>query len=231
MKRVAIVQSNYIPWKGYFDLIAAVDEFIVFDDVQYTRRDWRNRNKIKTPAGTRWLSVPVKVRGRYHQTIRETEIDGDAWAKKHWRSLAQNYRRARHYEQIAAHLEDIYRSCGFAFLSELNCALIETVCSLLGIDTHIAHSRDYELRDGRSERLAHLCEQAGADCYVSGPTAKSYLDESVFHDRGIAVHWFEYHGYEPYPQLWGAFVHEVTVLDLLFNCGDDAPKYMKFGTR
>ena len=94
MKKVAILQSNYIPWKGYFDMIAAVDEFILYDDMQYTRRDWRNRNQIKTPQGVQWLTVPVKVKGKYHQTIRETEIEGAQWAKDHWKALSQNYRRA-----------------------------------------------------------------------------------------------------------------------------------------
>src|ERR1700686_3933492 len=93
-KTVAIVQSNYIPWKGYFDLIAAADEFILYDDMQYTRRDWRNRNQIKTPQGVQWLTVPVQVKGKYHQTIRETLLDGDTWAQTHWKTLAQNYRRA-----------------------------------------------------------------------------------------------------------------------------------------
>ncbi len=102
MKKVAILQSNYIPWKGYFDMIAAVDEFILYDDMQYTRRDWRNRNQIKTPQGVQWLTVPVKVKGKYDQTIRETEIDGADWAEAHWKSIAQNYRKAPRFEEIAA---------------------------------------------------------------------------------------------------------------------------------
>src|ERR1700754_2429408 len=100
-KRVAIVQSNYIPWKGYFDLIAAVDEFILYDDMQYTRRDWRNRNQIKTPLGVQWMTVPVQVKGKYYQKIKDTEIDGIDWAEAHWRLLAQNYRRAAHFNEIA----------------------------------------------------------------------------------------------------------------------------------
>src|SRR3990172_2397370 len=98
-KKIAIVQSNYIPWKGYFDMIAAVDEFILYDDMQYTRRDWRNRNQIKTPQGQQWLTVPVKVKGKYLQTIRETEINGTDWAEAHWTGIAQNYRRAPHFEE------------------------------------------------------------------------------------------------------------------------------------
>lgn len=108
MKKVAIVQSNYIPWKGYFDMIAAVDEFILYDDMQYTRRDWRNRNQIKTPQGVQWLTVPVLVKGKYHQKIRETEIDGTEWQEIHWRALESNYKRAPHYRAISALLEPLY---------------------------------------------------------------------------------------------------------------------------
>jgi hypothetical protein len=219
MKKVAIVQSNYIPWKGYFDLIASVDEFILFDDAQYTRRDWRNRNRIKTPEGVEWLTVPVKVRGRYFQTIRETELDGSGWQTAHWRTLQANYRRAPHYAEIAAWLEPLYLHSRYGGLSELNRSLIEAVCRFLGITTGISNSWDYALTDGKSERLASLCEQAGAQAYVSGPSARQYLDERPFAERGIEVSWFDYSGYPEYPQLWGEFAHEVSILDLLFNCG------------
>src|SRR5579859_8225876 len=137
MKKVAIVQSNYIPWKGYFDLIAAVDEFILFDDMQYTRRDWRNRNQIKTPQGVQWLTVPVLVKGKYHQKIRETEIDGAEWASAHWKALTQNYRRAAHFDEIAAWLEPIYATESFTHLSSLNRRLIGAICAYLHINTAI----------------------------------------------------------------------------------------------
>ena len=99
-KKIAILQSNYIPWKGYFDMIAAVDEFILYDDMQYTKRHWRNRNKIKTPNGEIWLSVPVKVKGKYHQTIRETEINDNDWAEAHWKSLSLNYKKAPCFQEV-----------------------------------------------------------------------------------------------------------------------------------
>jgi len=108
MKKIAISQSNYIPWKGYFDMIAAVDEFILYDDMQYTRRDWRNRNQIKTPQGVHWLTVPVLVKGKYYQKIKDTQIDGADWALVHWKSLIQNYRATPHFNDIAAWLEPLY---------------------------------------------------------------------------------------------------------------------------
>jgi hypothetical protein len=227
MKKVAIVQSNYIPWKGYFDMIAAADEFILYDDMQYTRRDWRNRNQIKTPQGVQWLTVPVQVRGKYHQKIRETELDGSDWAAAHWRTLAQNYRRAPHFDEIAAWLEPLYLSEPGTHLSPLNRRFIEAICCYLGIATVITDSWDYNLIDGKSERLADLCAQAGGTDYISGPAARGYIDESVFAERGIALTWFDYAGYPEYPQLWGEFTHGVTILDLLFNCGKDACRYMR----
>jgi hypothetical protein len=228
VKRVAVVQSNYIPWKGYFDLIAAVDEFILYDDMQYTRRDWRNRNLIKTPQGLQWLTVPVKVKGKYYQLIRETDIDGMGWAHRHWNGFIRSYRRARHFEEIAKLFEPLYLQCTYTNLSMLNRALIEAVCAYLNITTTISNSWDYALIDGKTERLVDLCVQAGAAEYVSGPTAKPYLKDDQFADRGIKVSWFDYEGYPEYPQLWGEFAHGVSILDLLFNCGKEASRYMKY---
>lgn len=227
MEKVAISQSNYLPWKGYFDLIAAVDEFILYDDMQYTRRDWRNRNQIKTPQGPVWLTVPVRVKGKYHQTIWETKIEGREWAVAHWKSLVQNYKKAPHFREVAAFLEPIYLRSHHEFLSPLNRELLEGICRYLGITTRITNSCDYNLVDGKSERLADLCAQAGGTVYISGPAAKNYIDENVFRERNIKLTWFDYNGYPEYPQLWGEFVHAVSILDLLFNCGKDSPAFMK----
>ena len=227
MKRIAILQSNYIPWKGYFDLIASVDEFILYDDMQYTRRDWRNRNLIKTPPGLQWLTVPVKAKGKYTQKIRETEIDGADWAQNHWKSFDRNYRRAPYFSEIAAQFEPFYLQRTYTHLSALNRTLIEAVCAYLGITTKITSSCDYVLVDGKTERLVDLCVQVGAAEYVSGPAAKAYIDEKQFSDHHIKLTWFDYSGYPEYPQLWGQFSHGVSILDLLFNCGKDALRYMK----
>lgn len=227
MKKVAILQSNYIPWKGYFDMIAAVDEFILYDDMQYTRRDWRNRNQIKTPQGVQWLTVPVLVKGKYDQKIRETELDGSGWAAAHWRALTLNYRRTPHFDEIAAWLEPLYRGESDTHLSPLNRRFIEAVCRYLGITTAITNSWDYNLIDGKTERLADLCTQAGGTEYISGPAARNYVDDKVFAERGIKLTWFDYADYPEYPQLWGEFTHGVTILDLLFNCGKDACRYMR----
>jgi WbqC-like protein family len=227
-KKVAILQSNYIPWKGYFDMIAAVDEFILYDDMQYTRRDWRNRNQIKTSQGLQWLTIPVRVKGKYHQKIRDTEIDGLDWALSHWKALLQNYRRAPHFTEIAAWVEPLYLAEPSNSLSQLNRCFIEAVCNYLGIKTLISNSWDYTQIEGKSERLANLCQQAGGTEYISGPAAKNYIDEDVFSNHKIKLTWFDYNDYPEYPQLWGEFTHAVSILDLLFNCGKDALRFMRY---
>jgi len=226
-KKVAILQSNYIPWKGYFDLIAAVDEFVLYDDMQYTRRDWRNRNQIKTPQGAQWLTVPVLTKGKYHQRIADTELDGREWAELHWRALAQNYRRAPHFDEIAAWLQPLYLE-PHTHLSQMNRRFLQAICGYLKIDTVISSSADHALLDAKTERLADLCAKVGATTYISGPAAKDYIDEDVFRQYGIELVWFDYAGYPEYPQLWGDFVHGVSILDLLFNCGPDAHRYMRY---
>jgi hypothetical protein len=209
-------------------MIAAVDEFILFDDIQYTRRQWRNRNLIKTPKGLIWLTVPVQVKGKYHQKIRDTRIDGYDWSAAHWRSLTLNYCRAPCFEEVAAFLKPIYLRNRYDFLSELNRSIILAVCSYLGITTRITNSCDYTLVNGKTERLVDLCRQAGARAYVSGPAAKNYIEEMQFSEAGIELKWFDYHGYSVYPQLSGEFVHGVSILDLLFNCGLRSAEYMRY---
>lgn len=209
-------------------MIAAVDEFILYDDMQYTRRDWRNRNQIKTPQGIQWLTVPVLVKGKYHQKIRDTQIDGTGWAIAHWKALTQNYRRAPHFLEVASWLEPLYLEQNFTHISQLNQSFIESICNYLLIKTVIRSSSDYILLDGKTERLADLCIQAGGTEYISGPVAKNYIDEKIFLDSGIKLTWFSYAGYPAYPQLWGEFTHGVTILDLLFNCGKESARYMRY---
>ena len=225
MKKVAILQSNYIPWKGYFDMIAAVDEFILYDDVQFTKNDWRNRNRIKTPEGVAWISVPVGK--NIERLICEVKLTDDRWQEKHWRTIEHNYRRAAHFGEIAALIEPLYLRESYTTLSEVNRRFIEAVCAYLGVRTRITNSRDYDAGGGKTERLVELCVQAGASEYISGPAAKDYIDAAAFAKRDIEVSWFDYSGYPEYPQLWGEFVHDVSILDLLLNCGPAAPRYMK----
>jgi hypothetical protein len=227
-KSVAIVQSCYIPWKGYLDLVNGVDEFILYDDRQYTRRDWRNRNRIKTPQGSQWLTVPVLVRGKYDQRIDETRVSETDWAGKHWRTLVHNYAAAPHFQEFAPVFEAAYRAVSDEpLLSRINRLLLESVMSVLGIETVLSWSTDYAAQGTKTERLVSLCRAADATHYLSGPRAREYLDEEQFAGAGIELEYADYESYPEYPQLHGAFDHFVTVLDLLFNTGGEAPRYMK----
>lgn len=226
MKKIAILQSNYIPWKGYFEIIAAVDEFILYDDMQFTKNDWRNRNRVKTPTGIQWLSIPVgsDIRRR----IRDVQLPATSWAEQHWKTLSLNYRAAACFDSVADWLAPLYLENTCTDLSSFNRKLIEAICGYLGIRTTIRNSWDYMVTEGKTERLVELCRQAQGTIYLSGPSARGYLDESLFHTAGIEVQWMQYGPYPEYPQLWGPFVHEVSVLDLLFNCGADASRYMNW---
>jgi hypothetical protein len=226
-KAVAIVQSSYIPWKGYFDLIQSVDEFVLYDDQQYTRRDWRNRNRIKTAQGTIWLTIPVNVKGRYHQRIDETTVSDPGWAGRHWHTLEQAYGRAPHFEELRNVFQRLYLECDEAFLSVINRRFLEAICDVLEIRTPLTSSRDYEAEGTKTERLVSLCRAAGATSYLSGPTARAYLDESLFEEAGIELRFMDYAGYPEYEQLYPPFEHAVSVLDLLAHTGSSAPSYLE----
>ncbi len=227
-RRVAILQSNYIPWKGYFDLMNLVDEFIIYDQVQFTKNDWRNRNRIMTPSGPAWLTIPVSH--SFGQSIEETRISDGRWADKHWKTFQTYYAKAPFFPSLAPLLMETFAACREeVLLSAINLRFIRLVAELLGIGARIVSSREYELAGDRCERLTSLCRQAGATEYLSGPAARDYLDEELFAESGIAVRWMDYSGYPEYPQLHAPpFVHEVSVLDLLFNVGPgDAPSFMR----
>ena len=224
--RVAIVQSCYLPWKGYFDLIHSVDEFILLDDVQYTRRDWRNRNRIKTPSGPAWLTIPVNSKGRYLYPIKDITINDPSWSIQHWKTIATNYARAPHFDRYADIFEPLYLECRETHLSAINQRWISAICWILGINTKLSWSMDYRLVSGKTERLVEICRQAGATEYLSGPSARSYIDATQFAEAGLKLSYFNYSDYPEYPQLYPPFDHHVSVLDLIFNQGSSATQYM-----
>jgi len=226
-KRVAIVQSNYIPWKGYFDLIRAVDEFVFLDDAQFTKRDWRNRNKILTANGPMWLSIPVVTKGKYQQSIDETEI-AEPWAERHWSSIRYNYAKAAHFGEMAAVVKELYdRAALEAKLSRVNYLMISGICSIIGIKTKLSWSRDYPVQGFKTDRLLSICVASGATHYLSGPAAASYLEIVRFTAAGMTVSYADYSSYPVYPQLHEPFKHDVSILDLLFNTGSAASTFMK----
>jgi len=234
-KSVAVMQSNYIPWKGYFDIIARVDEFIILDNVQYTRSDWRNRNLIKTPKGLQWLTIPVQVKGRLRRRVNQTRVGAHDWAEKHWRTIVANYRQAPHFDEYGRRLAMLFEQCaGMELLSEINLFLLRSACELLDIRTPFRLATDLipqEEMDAMepTARLAALCRAVSARRYLSGPAGKNYMDLTLFDTAGIAVEWMDYSGYREYPQLWGPFEHGVSIVDLILNTGADARRFLKTG--
>lgn len=228
-KTVAIIQSNYIPWKGYFDLINMADEFIIYDHVQYTRRDWRNRNKIKTPDGLLWLTIPVNVSGKYFQAIREVEVSNPAWNEQHWKTILNHYSRARCFGEYRGFFEDLYLNCHFSKLSEINYRFITAICGFLNIKTKISWSTDYDLNRDlvKTERLVDICRQADATEYISGPAAKDYIEPELFDQANIVLTYMDYSGYPEYEQPYPPFDHYVSIVDLILNTGPQARLYMK----
>ncbi len=223
--KAAVIQSNYIPWKGYFDIIHDVDLFIFYDDIQYTKNDWRNRNKIKTDQGPRWMTIPTGSQS--NRLIHEVELPGGTWRRDHFRKIEMYYRKTPYYNRYKSFLEYVYLDQSWKHLSKLNHFLIRTIAQeFLGIKTKFADSREYDLKGQKSERLLDLVSQAGADVYFSGPAARSYLDEAAFRQAGIEVVYKDYTGYPEYDQRYPPFCHQVSILDLLFNCGDEAGKYI-----
>jgi hypothetical protein len=227
LKKILITQSNYIPWKGYFDGINMVDEFVIYDDMQYTRRDWRNRNQIKTPQGLQWLTIPVDVKGKYFQKIKDTKISDKNWAKEHWKTISFNYTKSSHFKEFKEPFEKLYLTIDHDYLSEVNFAFIRVICDLLNIKTEFKCSSEFELKEEKSERLVDICVTDHATDYFSGPAAKAYMNEELFRENGVNVHYFDYSNYPTYHQLYGSFEHSVTILDLIFNEGPNAKKFMK----
>ncbi|MEH2930379.1 WbqC family protein [Candidatus Ventrimonas sp. KK005] len=228
MKKIAILQSNYIPWKGYFDIINMVDEFILYDDMQYTRRDWRNRNKIVTKDGLLWLSIPVISKGKFYQKIKETKVSDNNWADNHWKAIQCNYSKTTYFDLYADRIKKIYDLCkNIVFLSEINYIFMKEICDILGIQTKITWSSDYHLVDGKTERLVGLVKEAGGNIYLSGPSAKNYIDPELFCEAGIGLEWMDYTGYPEYTQQSDEFEHHVSVLDLIFNEGIESKNFMK----
>ena len=224
MKTVVILQSNYIPWKGYFDLIHDADELIFLDDVQFTKSDWRTRNKVKTRHGAQWITVPVGSDS--NRLICEVEIKEHAWQAKHYKTIISNYSKCPFFHRYKSLLKSIYIDRQWTDLSNLNQTLIKTISQSLGIQTVFKDSREYGAEGKRQERLLDLLSKSGGSRYISGPAAMGYIEPKFFESAGIELVWKDYTGYPEYPQLFKAFDHRVSILDLLFNVGPDAPWYM-----
>jgi hypothetical protein len=226
MKTVAIIQSNYIPWKGYFDIIGLADVFVVYDEVQYTKNDWRNRNLIKTSTGSTWLTIPV-VQRELNQRISETKVASGNWKRKHWSAIQHSYSKAKCYAEYGPKIQALYQSATMEHLSEINYHFILGINSLLGIQTPIVRSSELALQGDRNQKLMQAVRELGGTHYLSGQAAAAYLDEQAFSKQGIKIEWMDYSNYPEYGQLHGTFTHQVSILDLLLNEGSASKNYMK----
>jgi hypothetical protein len=218
--KVGVIQSCYVPWRGYFDLIRSVDLFVVYDDVQYSKGGWRNRNQLKLPAGLRWMTVPVRV--SLGQRIDEVEISNDrkSWVEEHIRLLRDALSTAPYFSD-AWEIWSMATRQNYQRLSQLNVHLLKSVCEYLGIRTPLVMSSDYPTHGESTARLLSLLRAVGATSYLSGPSAATYLDKGMFAADGIRLEYKSY-DYAPYPQLHGNFVGAVTILDLIANCGRES---------
>ena len=219
--KVACIQSSYIPWKGYFDIIHDVEIFVFLDDVQMTLRDWRSRNKIKTAKGTEWLTVPVAKVTR-HQLIRETLIAAGDWQRRHLKALQFNYGRAPFFQDYRLLLDWLYAQ-SHTNLSEFNRRATGMICEILGIKTRLLASMDLDPVGTKDDRLIDICKKLGAQTYLSGPSARDYIVAEKIEAAGIELIYKDYAGYPEYLQQYSPFSHDVTVLDVLFKCGPQAP--------
>lgn len=225
-KRIAIIQSNYIPWKGYFNVIDLVDTFVILDDVQYTRRDWRNRNLIKSTSGLIWLTIPVESKGRYHHRIDQIRAADRSWNKRHWDTIYRCYRKAAHFSVYEEALEGLFLEEQPELLSSINLRFIKRICALLGINTPIVSASGFRKRSDKNLRLIDICHQLQGTTYYTGPSAKNYINEAMFRSQGIAVKYVRNDDFYEYKQLYPPFVHEVSIVDTLFNTGQNAGKYV-----
>ena len=226
-RKIAILQPNYIPWKGVFDLINQVDVFVFYDDVQYTTKDWRNRNKIKTPNGELWLTVPVIHKGRREQLICEAEIDNTTnWQKTHYKSIFSNYQKAPYFEQYHFLLEELYLKSKWALINDLDIFATKRIAEILGIGVEWYRSSDLRCEGTKQGgKVVQICKKLKCDYFINGPASKDFMDEKLFSSEDIILDYMKY-SYDEYDQSYPPFNHYVSVLDVLFNCGANAKHHI-----
>jgi hypothetical protein len=222
----AILQPSYLPWRGYFHQIQKADIFVFYDDVQYDKHGWRNRNRIKTSQGTQWITIPVKKKGNVEQArpICDVEIDWDRdWSRKHLSALMLAYQHAPHFRDFKELLQSWYSSSPKKLVEFTINTTIEIAHRLgLGHKTFL-RSSELQVPGYRTERLIEIVKAVGCRHYISGPSAKAYLDEELLKQAGITLEYMRY-DYPEYPQLYPPFDPQVSILDLLFMTGNDASK-------
>ena len=221
-----ISQSNYIPWKGYFQMIAKADIFVFYDNVSFTSRDWRSRNKIFTKDGELWLTIPVgSNRGK---NIDEVDLPNGKWKTKHLESIKRAYSKFPYYEDVKEIIDPIFFERAVDNLSLFNQKLIKSFCKYLEIDTKFYNASDLGIDGNRVEKLIKICKKLGADTYISGPAAKNYI-KNEFDDSGINLQWMEYGPFEEYEQNGSEFSHYVSIIDTIARLGKGSIEHICVG--
>jgi hypothetical protein len=224
VKTIGVIQSGYIPWRGYFDFINEVDVFVFLDDVQYTKRDWRSRNRIRTRDGSSWLTVPVL--GGRDQLIEDVRIDyAQRWVSRHLDTIRHNYGKTGFFEPLFSELTRILQQ-QVEHLSRLNQSLIGCICDMTGISTPRMVSGELGIPGEKEEKLLGIVTALEGDVYLSGPSAASYLVPSNWEQAGIELRFKEYDGYPSYPQITGPFEANVSIIDAIFMQGTDLQTIM-----
>ena len=227
--RAVILQPGYLPWLGFFEQLQRADIFVIYDDVQFDRRGWRNRNRIKGPDGELWLTVPVIQKGRFGQKVSEVEIDDKhPWQRKHIESLRRCYSRAPYFKRYFPLIADIIRKPSQK-LVDLDISLIYLLAEMTGQPmSKFRRSSELGLTGGRTSRLLNICRALGADEYYTGAAARVYFDMKLFNNAGIKVEFQDYR-HPAYPQLFGDFIPYLSLVDLLFNTGENSGEIIASG--
>lgn len=227
--RIGILQPSYLPWLGFFEQMYKSDIFVIYDDVQYDKHGWRNRNRIKSANGVQWITVPVLTKNKNKPLVKDVILDNrENWRRKHLNSLKLNYGKAAYFEEYIGIFEECY-SREWELLLDLNIELISKICSVLGIKREIKLSSDLGISGDRIERLVKICKHFGADEFYEGKAGENYLDENVFLEQGITLKYQDYKHPE-YRQLYGEFVPYMSVVDLIFNEGERSLKILTENT-
>jgi hypothetical protein len=219
MSTISIHQPGYLPWLGFFDKIARSDVFVLLDDVQFEKNYFDNRNKIKIVDGWGWLTVPVKY--KFGDKLNEVKIDNNQrWAEKHYKALSMNYNKSRYFPEYCQFFKEFYEG-NWEKLIDLNVAFINFAVEKLGMKKEIIKSSELDIKEEKSERLLNICKKLKADVYLSGRFGKNYLNEKDFEENNIKVVYQDFK-HPAYPQLYGNFIPELSVVDLLLNCGQES---------
>ena len=228
-RTIVILQSNYIPWKGYFDLMNSADVFVIYDEVQFTRRDWRNRNKIILNGSPHWLTIPVETKGEFETPIKEVKVSDHRWAKKHWMSIRHAYGKAEYFERYEDALAKAYEKAEeLTYLTDINQLFLQLLSNNLSIKSEIKHSHQVSTTDqDPTGRLIEICQGFNANRYISGPSAENYIQQAQFDDAGIELCYANYTNYPDYKQNSKQFEHGVSVIDLLMHTGQNARQHLK----